>query len=251
MNVIIDAIAERRLWAFIRSLKTEVGGMGYATLDGDNVLWRETFLIPQEVSSSEVDFEATNGDSVAIERATADGVLDDPSFIWVSWHSHHTMDAFWSGTDDKRINAIGKMGVKRLVSFVGAHDGTYKLRADIFDVQAHDVNLGQVTISDLTLGRASDDFTQAISDEIDANVKTRKYLSTWAKDGDKGKKGFIESLMPTPDRDESLSISESFIIRDLTDEGYSRADAERMLGNLGAEDCESLLTSNMGLGQYS
>lgn len=181
MRVTISGESDRRLWAFIRALKTEVGGMGYANLENNELHWSRTFLVPQEVSAAEVDFEATNGDLVAIEQALEDGVLDDPNFVWVSWHSHHTMDAYWSSTDDKRIAAMHKVGVKRLLSFVGCHDGNYKLRLDVFDVQAHDVDIGQVTINGLTLDREKvevDDFTKSIHAELKDNVKKQSYSYT-------------------------------------------------------------------------
>ena len=188
MKVLIDNDAKARLWAFIRAVDVEVGGMGYAFLQDDGtLLWMDTFLIPQEVNSSEVDFETTGGDQVAIERAIADGVLDNPRFVWVSWHSHHTMKAFWSATDDKRIAAMNNVGVKRLLSFVGTHSGEYKMRCDLFGVQAHDVNIGQVTIGDVKFEaespREPSEFEKQITSELEANVvrKTYTYIASKSK----------------------------------------------------------------------
>lgn len=251
MKVTIDPLAERRLFAFIRAKTVEVGGMGYARLEDDGTIhWRETFLIPQEVSSTEVDFESTNGDTVAIERAITDGVLDDPNFVWVSWHSHHTMQAYWSGTDDKRIAAMSKVGVKRLLSFVGCHDGSYELRLDVFGVAAHGIDLGQVTVSKLALTRepqVPDEFTAQIRAELDENVKSKKYELSM---------GSLAGLAPTTGKRKKDKKSddksswfdqigderdERRIERELRDEGYSQQDAEDMVSALGVEQCEDLL----------
>lgn len=234
MNVTIDKLAERRLWAFIRAKSVEVGGMGYAFLEQDgSVHVREVFLIPQEVSSSEVDFEKTNGDVAFVERALADGVLTEPNFVPFSWHSHHTMDAYWSATDDKRIAAMSKVGVKRLLSFVGCHDGNYELRLDAFDVRAHDVDLGQVTVSKLSLTREvrePDEFEREIKAELDANVKTKTYTQPFISAATDGKK--------SRSRDR---LDERRIASELTAEGYSATDAQGLIDSLGLDDCELLL----------
>jgi hypothetical protein len=236
MRVAIDTNTERRLWALLRGVNTEIGGWGYARLDGGDLLWHEVFLIPQEVSDTEVDFEATGGDVAAIERATADGVLEDPSFVWVSWHSHHKMKSHWSKTDDARIAAMSTAGVRRLLSFVGSHDGTYRLRLDVFDVLAHGITLKQITLNDLTLERSSDDeFTKAIEGEIKANVKEIKAatgLGDWL--------GSSLSLMPPHDEME-FDVEETLAVRELTDLGYSHEEAVHAVGELGVHRVGDLI----------
>jgi hypothetical protein len=238
MKVTIDTTAERRLWAFIRALDTEIGGWGYAKVVGSDLVWHEVFLIPQEVSGSEVDFEATGGDTAAVERANADGVLEDPSFVWVSWHSHHTMKAYWSKTDEARIAAMAKAGVRRLLSFVGSHDGSYRLRLDVFDVLAHGIALKQVSLNDLTLDSSPDDkFMASIHSEIAGNVKqikTTTFLGHWPD----------SSPLTAPrqlDGEPELNVQEAIAVRDLTERGYSHDQAVVALVELGVDGVADLI----------
>ena len=251
MRVLIDDDARERLWAFIRAVEVEVGGMGYAFLQDDgSIHWLDTFLIPQEVSSTEVDFEATGGDQHAVERAIADGVLNDPRFVWVSWHSHHTMKAYWSDTDDKRIAAMGKVGIKRLLSLVGCHDHTYQMRFDLFDVKAHGVEVPQVTISDVGFAPVKQEpteFEKAIAAEIKENVTEKKHRWT------KGKNAAVSSVVADTvgsladlagvwDVDEDDDQERRRILSELEREGgLPRRDAEDMLDTFGVKECDDML----------
>ncbi len=238
MKVTIDTTTERRLWAFIRAVETEIGGWGYAKLDGTDLLWHEVFLIPQEVSGSEVDFEATGGDTVAIERANADGVLEDPSFVWVSWHSHHTMKAYWSKTDEARIAAMARTGVRRLLSFVGSHDGSYRLRLDVFDVLVHDIHLKQVSLNDLTLeGSPDNEFMESIRSEIASNVKHIKattFLGHWPDSS-------LFAAAQQLDGEPELNVEQTLAVRDLMDRGYSYDQAVLALAELGVDGVADLI----------
>jgi hypothetical protein len=231
MKVTIDTKTERRLWALIRAVDTEIGGWGYAKIDGSDLVWHEVFLVPQTVSGSEVDFEATGGDTVAVERANADGVLEDPSFVWVSWHSHHTMQAYWSKTDDARIAAMAKTGVRRLLSFVGSHDGSYQLRLDVFDVLAHDIALKQVSLNDLTLECPPDnEYTASIKSEVASNVKQSKttpFIGHWPELS--SHPVALDNELPELDVEETLAVS------DLTELGYSYDQAVLTVAELGVD----------------
>lgn len=223
----------QRLWAIIRSVKTEIGGWGYAFQQPDGSFdWSEVFLVPQVVSASEVDFESTDGDVVAIEKAIADGVLEDPRFCWVSWHSHHTMKAFWSSTDDKRIAAMHKAGVKKLLSFVGCHDGEYKMRLDVFDVEAHGITIGQVTINDVKLFTDAD---EAILAEVKANLRERP-KQQWQKD---------QKTFKAPAKQEAkrYDLETAFLVRDLMDEGFTHSEALSFIEDHGPEEVDALLRS--------
>jgi len=236
MNVTIDAATERRLWAFIRSVETEIGGWGYARVHGGEIVWRDVFLVPQEVSGSEVDFEATGGDTVAVERAIKDGVLEDPSFLWVSWHSHHTMKPYWSTTDNSRIAAMAKTGITRMLSFVGCHDGNYRMRLDVFDVHLHDIALSQLSLHDLKLVHDPDDeFEVLISREVAANVKELK--TQWF--------GVSSRTSPRPAGDEhELDLDETLAVRDLIDCGFTESQALQAVDELGIDGVTDLIDSD-------
>jgi hypothetical protein len=253
-HVVIDRSAKARLWAFIKAVKVEVGGMGYAFKQDDgSLLWRDAFLIPQEVSSSEVDFEKTGGDQRAIERAVEDGVLDDPRFVWVSWHSHHTMKAFWSGTDDSRIAAMSKVGITRMLSFVGTHSGEYEMRFDLFGVEEHDVRVGQVTIGSVRFeaeaAREPSDFEKSIAAEIEENVTEKKFW-TGTPTYTNGKRDKDDGSYETKSSKKS-SLENEFLdsaaeLRRVTQElvsvtGSTKVEAEDLVNELGLDQAEDLL----------
>jgi len=243
MDVLIAQNTERRLWALIRAVDTEIGGWGYARLAGSDLTWDQVFLVPQEVSHSEVDFEATGGDVAAIKRAVNDGALEDPAFVWVSWHSHHSMKPYWSETDNARIAAMAKTGITRLLSFVGCHDGAYRLRLDVFDVQAHGVSLGQVSLNGLKLiSDAHDEFTASISREIAANVK-----ETRASLGSRGTLTKPADQKPLraqrTDGERILDVAEAFALKDLMDRGFTYDEAVSTIDEIGVEGVDDVIES--------
>jgi hypothetical protein len=182
LDVYISSAAHLRLWNFIDSVSTEIGGMGYANLleDGD-VLVKEVFLLPQIVSAAEVDFDETGGDAFAIEKACNDGVLTDPSFVWFSWHSHNSMGVGWSPTDDKRIEALRLAGIHHLVSFVGNHRHEYKCRYDAYGIEHHGARIPHVEMHGLELYLdPAEDWFAACEAEIKEHVKKKVHtVQTW------------------------------------------------------------------------
>lgn len=138
----------KKVWALIDNTSTEIGGFGYAALedDGKSLIWYDVFLVPQEVSGSSVDYEA-KGLAYAIDRAGEDGVLAQKDHVWVSWHSHNSMDSFWSPTDEDCIKIYGRGGMPLLLSFVGNHKHEFKARLDFFGVEHRGVKLPTVRMN--------------------------------------------------------------------------------------------------------
>lgn len=177
IDIEIGVLAQHRLWAFIEAHKTEVGGFGFARFDrqNDRIVWDETFLVPQLVSHGEVDIQ-NEGLVYAIEKANNAGRLDADDFVWVSWHSHHTMKAFWSSTDEKCIKTYGGAGMKSLLSFVGCHDHEYRMRLDFFGVEHDRLVIPQLTMDEQDLWPQIDDpLNVDIYHEIKENVEVKKY----------------------------------------------------------------------------
>ena len=80
--------------------KSEIGGMSIMVRNGNIWELQDPVILKQEISAGacELDKEAlaTYYSKVALENQDKDYRI-----CW--WHSHHTMDAFWSGTDKKAI----------------------------------------------------------------------------------------------------------------------------------------------------
>jgi hypothetical protein len=223
MNIYITLETEQRLWAFIEALDTEVGGFGYAFIEEDYVLWDGVFLVPQTVSHSAVDFD-DGGIANFIERADADGVLAAPNFMVVSWHSHHGMRPFWSKTDDECVLTYAAANVKHLLSFVGCHDHSYRLRYDAFGPKFDHLfgNGGiQYTKDELALHSLKH---QLVEEEIKANV--RKHQPKPAQPPK------AQSLFRKDDPGETLE--QAFTLKDETNSEYINVAGELVhVGQLG------------------
>lgn len=202
MDIYWEKQAQERLWHFIKSVKTEVGGFGYARIIGDNeVVVEDVWLAPQWASHSEVDFIDGDGVGYAIDKASADGRLGNDDFVWVSWHSHNTMKAFWSSTDEKCIETYGKAGITRLLSIVGNHAMEYKQRLDFYNIAVPGFTLGQVTFHDLELMDDPADPAFAVYDawnaEIDEMIKVRPASQKQIMPSSKfSSPGFIDDRKP-------------------------------------------------------
>lgn len=136
----------------VMAVTTEIGGFGYAKQDDQGrLVWYETFLVPQEVSKSEVDYDETGGIHYAVEKAMIDGVLDDPSFCWVKWHSHGELGVHWSGTDDTMNYHLYSSGIKRLIDHVTNRKGDSITRVELYDVKHAGIVVPQITLDKLPL----------------------------------------------------------------------------------------------------
>ena len=77
--------------------KSEIGGMLVAIEDDDGD-WelKDPVILKQEISGSNC---VLDKDDLALYYTKVGSKLKNKNFRFVWWHSHHTMDAFWSGTD--------------------------------------------------------------------------------------------------------------------------------------------------------
>lgn len=111
---------------------SEVGGLGYVKWNEDSkeFIVDEVFVIPQEASPMHVSI-ASEGIMYGIERAMNAGRLEDLRF---SWHSHNTMEVFWSHVDEGAINSYLKGGAPWLLSLVTNNFEEYLARLDVDNV---------------------------------------------------------------------------------------------------------------------
>ena len=81
--------------------KSEIGGMLLAIEDKDGD-WelKDPVIVKQDISPSNCVLDQTE---LAKYYSKMGAKLGDQNFRFVWWHSHHTMAAFWSGTDLKAI----------------------------------------------------------------------------------------------------------------------------------------------------
>ena len=101
--------------------KSEIGGMLVAVedKDGDWIL-EDPVILKQEISHSNC---VLDKDALAIYYTKAGVKHKDSNFRFVWWHSHHTMDAFWSGTDLTAIKEYsdGDFSFALVINLKGKH----------------------------------------------------------------------------------------------------------------------------------
>ena len=83
--------------------KNEISGLMTAIPQEDGrIKISDVEILKQENSATNTELD---GDSVADYMMRYGMKYNNPNMKFVWWHSHHTMGAFWSGTDEKEIDA--------------------------------------------------------------------------------------------------------------------------------------------------
>tara|TARA_R110002110_G_scaffold9762_5_gene47822 strand:- start:9430 stop:10338 length:909 start_codon:yes stop_codon:yes gene_type:complete len=83
--------------------KNEISGLATAVPNKDGIYTiRDVEILKQENTGTNTELD---GDAVADYKMRYAMKYKNPGIKFVWWHSHHTMGAFWSGTDENEINA--------------------------------------------------------------------------------------------------------------------------------------------------
>tara|TARA_Y100001938_G_scaffold149299_1_gene235693 strand:- start:1100 stop:2032 length:933 start_codon:yes stop_codon:yes gene_type:complete len=116
--------------------KAEIGGQLVVIEDDDgDFILKEPVILKQTVSGGNCEMEE---EALAIHYSKMVGKYGDKvRHCW--WHSHHTMGAFWSGTDDSTImdNPTHDFSVSLVVNL----KQEYKLRVQFFYPIEHEENI--------------------------------------------------------------------------------------------------------------
>ena len=141
--------------ASYNEFKAEIAGQMIVEQDedGDYIL-KTPEILKQEVSGGECSLDAEELALYYSRNARKYGI--DVRFCW--WHSHHTMKAFWSGTDDETI--LSNKAKDWSVSLVVNLKKEYKLRIQFFEPFLHEVNV------DLNFLSVDDDINESIIEEV-------------------------------------------------------------------------------------
>jgi len=116
--------------------KSEIGGqlVVLEDKDGDYIL-EDPVILKQEISSGNCELD---GQELAIHYSKMIGKHgNNVRHCW--WHSHHTMGAFWSGTDDSTI--LSHPANDWTLSLVVNLKREYKLRIQFFNPFMHEENV--------------------------------------------------------------------------------------------------------------
>ena len=119
-----------------RQFKSEIGGqlVVLEDKDGDYIL-EDPVILKQEISTANCELD---GQELAIHYSKMIGKHgNNVRQCW--WHSHHTMGAFWSGTDDATI--LSHPANDWTLSLVVNLKREYKLRIQFFNPFMHEENV--------------------------------------------------------------------------------------------------------------
>lgn len=144
-NIVIPEKEYRKIEEYTALCPVEIACLGYAKLDGRNVVVDEVFLVPQVISLSSVEF-LDKGLPWAVKKAADEGRLDELRFVW---HSHATHGAYFSATDKDMVEKVRKAGpIPWLANAILNKDGDTYGRLDYFDLKDSELGgfLKQVTM---------------------------------------------------------------------------------------------------------
>jgi len=164
--------------------KSEIGGMSVMVEDedGDWTL-EQPVILKQEISSGNTVLEKA---ALSIYYSKVGKKMGNKNFRFCWWHSHHTMSAFWSGTDITAIDEFneGDFSFALVVNL----KGEYKFRVSVWNpVEAHqDVELEIID--------AKHRCTKKMKEEVKSLCTKPTYSGgySWRKEGDtwKGTYGY-------------------------------------------------------------
>jgi len=179
----------KKLEEYTALCPVEIACMGYATLEGGDVMVKDVFLVPQTVSLSSVEF-LEEGLPYAVQKALEEDRVEELKFCW---HSHATHDAFFSAIDEDMVEKVRKSGpIDWFASSVLNKRGKTYAQLDFFrpgmDSPVSDF-LERVTVELSTHVEGRIDQAQLRMAEIEMFAKKKEYTkpttTTTATGGDK------------------------------------------------------------------
>ena len=156
--------------AAYHSEKAEIGGMSVVTQDKDGDWWIEDpQIMNQEIGATTCDLDKEDLAKYYTQMAVK---YKDTNFRFCWWHSHHTMGAFWSGTDLSSIDEYGEGESDLSFALVVNLKEEYKCRISVWKpLQVHqDVELEIV-------GKEDVEIPLEIVTEVKAKCRTRSLSS--------------------------------------------------------------------------
>ena len=152
--------------------KCEIGGMAIVIQDKDGD-WQiqEPVIVKQEIGSTTCDLDKEELAKYYTKTAVE---YKDFNFRFCWWHSHHTMSAFWSGTDISSIEEYGEGESDLSFALVVNLKEEYKCRISVWKpVEIHqDVELN-------IIGQEKTVIPAEILTEVKAKCDTRIITNTY------------------------------------------------------------------------
>ena len=183
------------------SKKAEIGGMLVAIEDKDGD-WelKDPVILKQQISGSNC---VLDKDELALYYTKVGTKLKKKNFRFVWWHSHHTMDAFWSGTDLTAIKEYqdGDFSFALVVNL----KEEYKLRVSVWKpIEVHeDVELNVIGETKKISKKIVDEVEDKCSSITYNYGNTTKWRHSYAKE----KSNQMTLMEPTKDGGQKSELS--------------------------------------------
>jgi proteasome lid subunit RPN8/RPN11 len=166
-KLFIPAEIEERIHTYVRSVDTEIAGMGEATIDEyGNIVMTDIAIYDQEVTSGTADLSSESLAKFQMELIEQ-GKSPKNWIVW--WHSHAHMDAFFSGRDTATIDSSNEFS--HMVSLVVNKRRERRARVDTY----HPFRFTESNI-DIIVGKTKEeDVPEAIKTEVEQKV----HIKSW------------------------------------------------------------------------
>ena len=103
-RVLMAPAAEQKIRHWVQLARGEVSGLGTVVPQNRGLLIEQVYLLEQQCTGSHTELD---DEAVAALLVELDAMGVDTGTVRFWWHSHGTMQAFWSGTDDECIEGLG------------------------------------------------------------------------------------------------------------------------------------------------
>tara|TARA_R100001463_G_scaffold113743_1_gene168887 strand:+ start:205 stop:1410 length:1206 start_codon:yes stop_codon:yes gene_type:complete len=155
--------------------KTEVSGYAPVYINEEGVMdIQEPVIMDQECSSTNTTLkkEAISEYISKVSIEEKDKLPNNLMFMW--WHSHHTMEAFWSSTDIEAINEFAENGpaLSVVVNNKGEYKADYSMKVEI------NKHCKKIVHFDIDLNIDHGNKMDLISEEIEKCVKVARLSSS-------------------------------------------------------------------------
>lgn len=232
-----EIFIKQKLYAEIsylfRKQQKEVGALLECYNEDEKFIVEKMFITKQTVSSAEVDF-----DEDAIDKLLLNCV-EDGTVISGWLHSHNSMKAFWSGTDEQTITKLNDYIGNWLLSIVGNNKMELVGRIDYVSETPFGATVTTVdNVPIFTLPEISSEDMEAIDTIVAQNVTTRpvnhQYKTQWNNGKYRGRQAkAVAKTAVTP----NIDIFDDMPDKDLAEMyGYTLREWQDMLHEYDSEN---------------
>lgn len=218
MRTLLTLEAQNKMRLYTNAVEEEISGIAKAKYDPDldAFVITDVKIFEQEVSSATATLEGEDIAKFAFEM-TKKGESLEEWCVW--WHSHASMDVFWSGTDTGTMD-VNPFGAPFMLSIVTNHKGEYRSRFDVYSpVHLYkdelEVNI-YVPEDDTLLKEIQAEVKEKVSKKVYVAPKTKTVYSSTKPINDEYNYEFDDAIAADLAARENLIIEQLFMFENQT-----------------------------------